>query len=53
MKSPYMAHLTPLRPLVTAFMLALRRRHLERQTDGPFDPTISLELDAMIVEEEA
>ena len=45
--------MTPLRPLVTAFMLALRRRHIERHIDGPFDPILSLELDAMIVEEEA
>ena len=45
--------MTPIRTIVDAMMLVLRRRYLERQIDGPFDPILSLELDAMMVEEEA
>ena len=29
--------MTPLRPIVYAMMLSLRRRYLERHIDGPFD----------------
>jgi hypothetical protein len=46
-----MAHLTPIQPIVTALMLNLRRRYLENHIDRPFDPAISLELDAVIVEQ--
>jgi hypothetical protein len=44
--------MTPIRDVVATVMLCLRRRYLERQIDGPFDPILSLELDAMIAKEE-
>lgn len=45
-------HLTPLRDIVTVLMLSLRRRHLERQVDAPFDAQVSIELDKVIAEQE-
>lgn len=44
--------MTPLRDIVTVMMLSLRRRHLERQVDGPFNAQVSIELDAVIAEQE-
>jgi len=44
--------MTPLRDIVTALMLSLRRRYLENHIDAPFDPAISRELDAVIVTQE-
>ncbi len=45
--------MTPIRPIVSALMLSLRRRWLERHIDKPFDAKLSLELDAVILEQEA
>lgn len=44
--------MTPIREIVDAMILSLRRRYLERQTDGPFNAEVSRELDAVIVEQE-
>ena len=41
-----------IREVVAAMMLSLQRRYLERQIDQPFDVEISLELDAVVVEQE-
>lgn len=43
--------MTPIKGIVYALMLSLRRRYLERQIDQPFDANISLELDAVIIEQ--
>lgn len=45
--------MTPIKGLVAAMMLSLRRRYLERQINQPFDSAVSLELDAVIAEQEA
>lgn len=47
-----MAHLTPIRDVVAAMMLSLRRRYLERSIDGPFDAEVSRELDRVIEAQE-
>ena len=44
--------MVPIRGVVAIMLLSLRRRHLERWIDRPFDPAISHELDAVIVEQE-
>lgn len=41
-----------IRGVVEMVMLSLRRRYLERQIDGPFNPAISRDLDAVIAEQE-
>jgi len=41
-----------IRGVVAMMMLSLRRRYLECRTDQPFDVAISLELDAVIAEQE-
>ena len=41
-----------IRDIVSALMLSLRRRYLERYIDGPFNHDVSRELDAAIVEQE-
>lgn len=43
---------TPIRDIVAVMMLSLRRRYLEQQIGKPFDSAVSLELDAVIVEQE-
>ena len=45
--------MTPLRPLVYALMLSLRRRWLERQLAQEFDVELSRQLDAIVQEQEA
>ncbi len=45
--------MAPLRPFVTALMLSLRRRWLERQIAQEFDVESSWQLDAVIQEQEA
>jgi len=44
--------MVPIKGIVSALMLSLRRRYLEHFIDGPFNPTISAELDAAITEQE-
>lgn len=44
--------MTPIRDVVTALMLSLRRRYLERYIDAPFDARISTELDGVVGEQE-
>jgi hypothetical protein len=44
--------MAPLRPFVTALMLSLRRRWLERQLAQEFDVELSRQLDAIIIEQE-
>jgi len=45
--------ITPLRPILSALMLSLRRRWLERQLAEQFDVELSRQLDAVIQEQEA
>ena len=45
-----MAEVTPIKPLISALLISLRRRSLERAVDGPYDDTVSRELDQVIVE---
>ena len=47
-----MAHVTPICDIVSALMLSLRRRYLERWVDQSFDAAISRDLDAVIMEQE-
>ena len=44
--------ITPIRDIVDVMMLSLRRRFLEQYLQREFDPVISLELDAVIAEQE-
>ena len=48
----YVHVMAPIRPLVSALMLSLRRRWLERQLAQEFDVELSRQLDAVIQEEE-
>ena len=45
--------MTPIRPIVYAMLLSLRRRWLERQLAEQFDVELSRQLDAVIQEQEA
>jgi hypothetical protein len=45
--------ITPIRPIVYAMVLSLRRRWLERQLSQQFDVELSRQLDAVIQEQEA
>lgn len=47
-----MVDVAPIRGIVDAMMMSLRRRYLERQIGRPFDAVVSLELDKAIVEQE-
>lgn len=42
----------PIRDVVSAMMLSLRRRYLEFFIDAPFDTDVSRELDRVIEEQE-
>jgi hypothetical protein len=42
----------PLQETVRLMMLSLRRRYLERRLDGPYNDSVSRELDAVIIEQE-
>lgn len=41
-----------IRHTVDAMLLSLRRRYLERQTDALFNLAVSVELDAVVIEQE-
>ena len=45
--------ITPIRPILSALMLSLRRRWLEQQLAEQFDVELSRQLDAVIQEQEA
>jgi hypothetical protein len=42
----------PIRGIIDAMMLSLRRRYLERHLDGPYNDSVSRELDAAVSEQE-
>ncbi len=44
--------MTPLRPILSALVLSLRRRWLEQQLAEHFDVELSRQLDAIIIEQE-